>query len=172
VELAAPKSKAAGGRKQLAAALPPAFYFHLEELAATPEASIVRLFARSMILCAWLAIRVQDMQRTKFFLDEDDPVHIVRVVVTCSKSFQDEERGADQPLHAGQGGAWLQELVALLERTGLEKGGMALPDWEGPWGSRSNLAKARRLVEGSTAAPDAIRSIFAFPYLLALPPLS
>jgi hypothetical protein len=121
-----------------------------------------------MILCAWLAIRVQDMQRTKFFLDEDDPAHIVRGVVTCSKS------GEPINLFMPAKGVlvyiqWLQEHVALLERTGLEKGGIAFPDWDGPWGSRSNLAKARRLVESSTAAPDAIRSIFA--YLLALTPL-
>jgi hypothetical protein len=133
LKLAAPKSKAAGRRKQLAAALPPAFYFHLEEVAAAPEASIVRVFARSMILCAWLVIRVQDMQRTKFFLDEDDPAHVVRGVVTCSKSG--EPIKLFMPAKAKGKGVLgdfllLQEHVALLEGTSLENekgGGHRLP---------------------------------------------
>jgi len=81
---AAPSAKAAGGRKSVAATLPPRFYFHLESLAASSEDSIVRFFARSFLLCAWFSIRVQDMERTKFFPDSRDPTLVVRGWVKCS----------------------------------------------------------------------------------------
>jgi hypothetical protein len=86
VEGAAPKAKAAGGRSKLAAVLPPRFYFHLEAISANPDHSIARALARSLFLCAWLAVRVQDMQRIVFFPEETDPTLVVRGTVTCSKS--------------------------------------------------------------------------------------
>eukprot|EP00962_Isochrysis_galbana_P012929 scaffold3683_cov118-Isochrysis_galbana.AAC.1 len=65
---------------------PAVLYFHLEHLSADPVSSVARFFARSFLICAWLAIRVQDMERTNLFADERDPNRVVRGVVRLSKN--------------------------------------------------------------------------------------
>jgi hypothetical protein len=88
-----------------------------------------------MILCAWLAIRVQDMQRTKFFLDEDNPAHAVRGVVTCSKSG--EPINLFMPAKGVLGNfLWLQEHVArrAAGADGPREGGHRLSRLGGPVG--------------------------------------
>jgi len=137
VEGAAPKV-VASQRANAAATNPVHIYLQLETLARESAYSVVRFFARSLLIVALTSVRACEGGRFTLFRDEKHPASVIRGLVTKSKD------GSAMDIYAPAEGIllgkldWLEQHLADVE----VNGGWLFPDYTGDHGHRSNLLKA------------------------------
>jgi hypothetical protein len=146
---AAPAAKQSGGRQKTAATAPPQVSLHTMVAARAPEPSVLRFMARSMVFCEIVEARVQDAERIVLEWDGDDSARIMRGFSYLAKDGSPIALRARAMDYIGEIEWWPQHV-----REARELGGNAFPRWEGPWGSRSNLAKAERLLPEAAARSE------------------
>jgi hypothetical protein len=141
VEAAAPRQKAGGGRVTVAGTAPLKVLFHLAELATAEKPSIRRFMARSLLITYLNGARVADAMSLRIWLDEVDPDGVIRGEAIWKGGSRIQLYAPAR--FAGRRFEWLREHVADCAR---HARGHIFPDWSGPWGARSNLAKAQALL--------------------------
>ena len=181
---AAPKAKAGGGRKTVAATLPLKLILHEEwvcgatldelvnEFAANGKFGthrwasgvwVLRFYARSLKLSECCGIRLKEAERVAFFPDEHDPVRVVRGRCWMSKD------GEPINVYAYAEGvlgpfAWLAEHLADIVRVG-----QTFPSRQGGFGSGVDPSRCSGVGTDVAGKPDIVKALFG---VWRAPPLS